>query len=530
MRTRTKYKSAHIPSLSLWGGPAAPACLVDAFLSTAIARPDTLALIDGNREVTYRELVAWVRRINELLVDNGVRPEDRVAVTGPRGCEVVAAFLATVCVGATYVPLDQEYPPKRLAHMLSDSQAGILLYTGDVPPLEFAGVTLEIPPSWAVEGNRLVEDSWRPSACQADRPVYLIYTSGSTGWPKGVAIPHSCLDNMVQWQCDHSVRPDLRTGQFAPLNFDVCFQEILGTLCGGGTLVIMPEPLRQDPFALLDWLERNRIERIFLPYMALHMLSVASSIDDAADRLSLLEVNTAGEQLVCTPPIREFFTRRPDCRLANHYGQSESAMVASHILEGPSSTWPSLPPIGIPLPGCELLVDSSESDEAGVGELLVTGLPVSNGYLNQPELNLQRFVTVPTTPWGNSRAFRTGDLVRVENGVVHFLARLDHDVKIRGIRVNLLEVDAWLLDQPGVSEAVCVAVRSPGGSRQLRAAIALDDDRTDLNSDALLAALAEVLPAVAVPLSLTVLPELPRTASGKVDREAVADRIGRHTS
>ncbi|MEU0214018.1 AMP-binding protein [Streptomyces sp. NPDC006265] len=527
MTTQTPDCGVGLSARSLWGGPASPRCLLDSLLSTARDRLDTVALVAENGEFTYGELLAWVRRISDLLVENGVRPEDRVAVTGPRGPEVVAAFLATICVGATYVPLDQEYPARRLAHMLRDSAARTLLYTGPAPSFDTGAVPLEIPPAPDAT-SAAVDADWSPVACRADLPVYVIYTSGSTGWPKGVVLPHRCIDNMVQWQCGHSVRSDLRTAQFAPLNFDVCFQEILGTLCGGGTLVIMPEPCRQDPFALFGWLVEERIERIFLPYMALHMLAVASSAEDDGDRLCLLEVNTAGEQLVCTPPIREFFARHPTCRLANHYGQSESAMVTSHILEGPSETWPSLPPIGVPLPGCEVLVDPAESADPDVGELLVAGLPVSNGYLNQPDLNRSRFVTVPPTSQGHTHAFRTGDLVRVEDGVVHFLSRLDHDVKIRGIRVNLLEVDAWLLDRPGVSEAACVVVESPGGTRHLRAAVATNEDGTDMDVDTLLAELAEVLPAVSVPLSLEVLPELPRTPSGKIDRDAVAALIRRH--
>ncbi|GHH42433.1 amino acid adenylation domain-containing protein [Streptomyces umbrinus] len=511
--------------LTVWGGPAAPDCLLTSLLRTAVAQPEAVAVVDDGTEFTYAGLHHWSLVIARLLTEHGVGAADRVAVTGPRSAAIVAAFLATVRTGATYVPLDPEYPARRLEHMLQDSGAKLLLHTGDRPKYDTAATTLRIPapPSAAPRLEYTPDEA--PIACSPDLPVYVIYTSGTTGWPKGVAVPHSCLDNMAAWQWNHSVRPDLRTGQFAPLNFDVWFQEVLGTLCGGGTLVIMPERLRRDPFELLSWLHQHHVERLFLPYLALNMLSMAASVEDSLDHLSLVEINTAGEQVVCTPPIRELFARLPGCRFNNHYGQSESAMVTAHTLDGPSDTWPSLPPIGTPLPGCELLIDPLDPAEPEVGELLVAGLPVSLGYLNQPELNAQRYIGAPPTPQGHTRAFRTGDLVRLDNGIVYFLSRRDHDVKIRGTRVNLLEIDAWLLDQDRVAEAVCVAVEAAGGTRSLRAVVTAEDPATPPDTRTLLAELATVLPPTSIPASLTVVDELPRTPSGKIDREQVHKQL-----
>ncbi|WP_190620442.1 AMP-binding protein [Streptomyces venezuelae] len=505
------------PGPALWGGTARPECLLEGLVRTVAERPDELALVDGSTRLTYAELWAWVAELAATLGRNGVEPGTRVAVTGGRSARTVAALLATVAVGATYVPLDASYPVNRLTFMLRDSGASLLLHDGP-PPIADATATLAIEdPSGAGAGD------FRPVACRPDLPVYVIYTSGSTGRPKGVTIQHSVLDNMATWQRTDSVRPDLRTAQFAPLNFDVCFQEILGTLCGGGTLVIAPETLRRDPFAFLTWLAEQRIERLFLPYVALHMLAVAASAQDGGPDLSLLEVNTAGEQLLTTPPIRALFEALPRARLGNHYGQSESAMVSSYVLPADPGTWPLLPPIGRPLPGCELLVDPTDPDDPTVGELLVAGAPVSLGYLDRPELNAERFVTVERTPHGHTEAFRTGDLVRVEGDLVYFLSRLDHDVKIRGIRVNLLEVEACLLQQPGVATAVCVALEPVPGSRQLRAAVTLHPDVEEPGD--LRAALADLLPEASVPASVTVLTGLPRTPSGKIDRDSVAESL-----
>lgn len=521
----TKETSAPTKSrgiYSLWGGDTEVRCLLDSLAETARRQKHDIAVQDEEHELTYGRLITWASHIAELLDDHGIRPGDRVAVTGPRGAAVVAAMLATVGAGATYVPLDVAYPVRRLEHMAADSEARLLLYSGDEPAFDLKARAVRIPAAPG-PGDAETTSALSRQSCRPDLPVYVIYTSGSTGLPKGVALPHRCVDNMAAWQWRHSVRPDLRTAQFAPLNFDVWFQEVLGTLCGGGTLVVMPEMLRRDPIALLDWLADHRIERLFLPYVALHMLAVVAEAADSLEHLALAEVNAAGEQLVCTPAVRELFRRLPDCRLNNHYGQSESAMVTVHTLTGSSDGWPALPPIGRPLPGCEVLVVPTEPGEPAVGELLVAGAPLSVGYLHQFELNAERYVSLDgPTPQGHRRAFRTGDLVRVEGDTVHLLSRLDHEVKVRGVRVNPLEVDACLLEQPGIVEAVTVAVDIAPGSRQLRAAVTSDVGADDFDGARVLKALAELLPEHSVPVSVTVLPELPRTPSGKADRDAIA--------
>jgi D-alanine--poly(phosphoribitol) ligase subunit 1 len=502
----------------LWGGAAQPPCVLEEFEHSVRLRPDALAVADPEHRMSYRDLARWIARITDLLREAGIAPGDTVAVTGPRGTAVVAAAWAVVGVGATYLPLDSNFPQKRLAHMLAESGAKVLLHAG--PDREMPVPHRIAIPEWS-EAERTAETGLNFVACTPDAPLYVIYTSGSTGNPKGVAVPHRCIDNMAYWQRHHSARQDLRTAQFAPMNFDIWFQEVLSTLCGGGSLVIMPEELRQDPIELLDWLAHERIERLFTPCVALHMLATAATASDTLENLALREINTAGEQLVCTPVIKDFFDRLSHCRLNNHYGQSESHTVSVHTLDGPSGAWPSLPPIGLPLPGCEILLDVAESGDSQIGELLVAGLPLSLGYVNQPELTAQRYVQVPPTAHGHNRAFRTGDLASVENGVMHFLGRIDEEVKIRGFRVNPLEVEACLGKLPGVAEAVCVPVNLGAGSRQLRAAVTVAaGEQFDAISS--LAALREELPWFSIPPYISVLPALPRKPSGKADRAAIA--------
>lgn len=514
-------------SRSLWGGPATPPCLVDALTGTADRNREVTAVVDGDVSLTYGELMDWAARIASDLDRSGSPRGGRVGIACPRGAAAVAALVAVALSGRTYVPLDLEYPRRRLEHMLKDSGADVLLYEGNDHGL--GADTLSVPlvrpaRSSALDATGDENDrSWITSH-HPDLPVYIIYTSGSTGWPKGVMLPHSSLDNVVEWQAASSVAPDLRTGQFAPLNFDVSFQEIFGTLGGGGTLVIIPETLRRDSIGLLDWLSRTKVERLFLPYVALQMLAAAAGFEESVAKLSLKEINVAGEQLVCTEEISSFFSRVPDCRLVNHYGQSESAMVSYHILPDSVDEWPVLPPIGIPLPGCELLIDVEDGAE-GIGELLVAGTPLSLGYLGQPGLNAKRYIAIETTAHGHTRAFRTGDLVRFESGQVRMLTRIDDDVKLRGVRINLAEIEAQLLAVPEISAAVAVITGKNGVPRALRAGVTLKDPSRHFDEEAARQRLAEALPEVSVPLSVSVLADLPRTPSGKADREAASAAI-----
>jgi amino acid adenylation domain-containing protein len=510
---------------TLWGGPALPGRLLDTLAGVVVQRPHELAVIEDGRRLTYADLFGWAGAIAESLTWHGVRPGDRVAVACHRGAGAVATLVATVLLGAAYVPLDRSYPARRLEHMVADSDPAVLVHDGEPPAFAARCARLALPdPADAPPFTPADAANWRAARNGPELPVYVIYTSGSTGWPKGVAVDGGCVDAMVAWQVDYSPEPDLRTAQFAPLNFDVFFQETLATLAGGGTLAIVPERLRREPGHLLAWLAEHRVQRLFLPYVALQMLAVAATPALLAE-LRLVEVNAAGEQLVCTGAIRELFARLPGCRLVNHYGQSESAMVSAHVLTGPPDQWPALPPIGVPLPGCEVLVDVLDPAEPAVGELLVTGRPLAAGYLNQPELTSARWTPIARTPRGNERAFRTRDLVELIGGQLHYLSRLDSDVKIRGVRVNLQEIDARLLACPGVAAAATVVVHTASGARSLRAAIVPLRPHDPPGAEELIAELRRTLPDVAVPVSITTVPELPRTPSGKIGRSAVADLI-----
>jgi D-alanine--poly(phosphoribitol) ligase subunit 1 len=496
------------------GGPADDTSPWARLLHVADRHPRRVAVIEAGAGLDYQELVRAVRGAAARLRAHGVVPGDRVVVAGARTQGLLVAALATMFCGAAYVPLDPAYPRERRAHVVRDCAARLVLTES----------ALLEDPAWGGAGVLPIEDlaaarqdSGEPHTHAPEDGVYIIYTSGSTGWPKGVQLPARSIHNMVTWQVQHSCRPDPVTAQFAPISFDVFFQEVLGTLAGGGTLALVPETARADSFELIEWLALHQVERLFLPYLGLQMLALA--VPAHGDPLPhLREVNVAGEPLMITPAIRAFFCSTEHVRLNNHYGQSESAMVSVGTLPEDASTWPVAASVGRPLPGCELLLDTGDDDMTG--ELLVAGAPIAARYESQPELSGQRWVDV-TLDGVTTRAFRTGDSVReLEDGQIQVLGRIDRQVKVRGYRVDLLEVEAVLREQPDVAEAAVVLLDHGRGTR-LTGFVTCLPDLPLFDEDSLLEQLAGRLPEHAVPVELRQVPVLPRTTSGKVDRLAL---------
>ncbi|HEY3668969.1 MAG TPA: amino acid adenylation domain-containing protein, partial [Polyangiaceae bacterium] len=479
--------------------------------------PASLAVSFEARSLSYRELDDRANRLARFLVSQGVAPDAVVAICGERSPELMVAVLAVLKAGACYLPLDANYPSERLAFMLEDSRASFLIrqrgLSVDLPaqrPPE-----LEIYPELGLlhEG-----DAARLGLRhQPDGLAYAIYTSGSTGKPKGVAMVHRALDNLIEWQLsDSAVRGPVATLQFAPLSFDVHFQELFSTWCSGGRLVLVREAARLEMLELLSLIERERVERLFLPFIALQSLA---DIAVAHERLPacLREVITAGEQLQITRAVAEFFTRLPQARLFNHYGPSETHVVTSLRLEGDPKSWPALPSIGYALPNVTLAIvdDNGQVVAPGAeGELFIGGIALARGYLFREALTAERFVVRD-----GARYYRTGDLVKeLGNGEIQFLGRLDGQVKVRGYRIELGEIEVALSAHPAVKEAaVSVHERGPGDKRLI--AYLVLEPGADIAK--LRELIAERLPDYMMPSAFIPLAALPRTPSGKVDKRAL---------
>jgi len=490
-------------------------CLHKVFEQKAATRPDATAVVYGSEQITYGELNRRANRLAHHLRSLGVGPDSRVGLCLERSIEMVIGLLGVLKAGAAYVPLDPQYPAQRLSFMLDDSAVAVVLTQNQIAARlsEYTG-TVIFPAE--VELQPGLSEANPESGVTLDNLVYVLYTSGSTGVPKGTALKHGALTNLISWQHGRSPVPEgARTLQFASLSFDVSFQEIFSTLCEGGTLVLISEDDRRDPVKLLSLLENERIQRLYLPFVALRQLAEAAG--SSVTLPDLQQVITAGEQLQITPAVAQFFSRLDGCTLHNHYGPSESHVVTTYDLAGDPSLWPLLPPIGRPVANTSIYVLDRRLEPAPLGvagELYIGGVAIARGYHARPSLTAERFIPDPFSSEPGARLYRTGDQARyLANGQVEYLGRVDQQVKVRGFRVELGEVEAALAECDGVRQAVVLAKE-----HRLAAYVIPDEGRPAPTISALREELRQRLPEYMLPSAFIFLSEWPLTPSGKVDR------------
>ena len=435
---------------------------------------------------------------------------------------MVIALLGILKAGAAYLPLDPNYPTERLQYMLEDASPHLVLTQAElsvsVPPSQVRVLTLD---EIADHLAGYSEQDFEQAPAASGRPLYVIYTSGSTGRPKGTVMPHRSMSNLLDWHRRELPCEGQRVLQFAALSFDVAFQETFSTLCSGGTLVLLEEWIRRDARALLELLDEQRIERLFVPPLMLHSLAEAAATAGTYPRC-LKDVITAGEQLRVSPEIVNFFGRLSAGRLHNHYGPTETHVVTALTLTGAAGDWPALPTIGRPIQNtCIYILDAhGRPVPAGaVGEIYIGGASLARGYLHRPEVTAERFVR---DPFGGpySRLYRTGDLGRWRNdATVEYRGRNDDQVKMRGYRIELGEIEAQLARHAQVREAAVVLREGEGGEKQLVAYLTTRD--AGVKVEELRAHLCGTLPEHMIPTAFVVLSRLPLTPSGKLDRRSL---------
>jgi amino acid adenylation domain-containing protein len=465
-------------------------------LDRVIAQPGAhVACIAGSETLTYAELRAHIEAHAVALIARGIGAESIVAFDAVRSAQTIALMLAILKVGAAYLPLDPALPYERRRQILDDAQPHLIIESVDTP---------NTPSSTA--------------SMQRGDLAYVLFTSGSTGRPKGVAMRTAAVSALIDWHVAHPrLGKSARTLQFAPLSFDVSFQEILSTFATGGTLIVASEAERRDPWALLDLIERERIERIFLPYVALQAIADAATSAGRAPPSSLADVITAGEQLRITSAIRALFTALPNSVLHNHYGPTEAHVVTVHELAGDSARWPDLPPIGKALPHVRIRI--GDDDVAEEGELLLGGECLARDYINQASLTADRFVERVGERW-----YRTGDNVRRNaDGSLDYLGRLDDQVKLAGYRIEPAEIEAVIGAHAHVAQVAVVAVGTGSDKRLAAHIVPRESTATHAELIGALQRMCEAsLPAYMVPQEFAVHALLPLTASGKIDRRRLA--------
>ncbi|HYK42874.1 MAG TPA: amino acid adenylation domain-containing protein, partial [Thermoanaerobaculia bacterium] len=525
-RSSESSRSVPFPWNDTEGELSSEANVARLFERQARRSPDAVAVMFGADRLSYTELDERSNRLARVLRRRGVAPGILAGVSLERSIHAPIAVLAILKAGGAYVALDPAYPRERIAFMLEDSNAPIVLTdratAANLPVVPARTLALDSAPvleSMAAEDRGPLEGG-------ADREdlAYVLYTSGSTGRPKGVAMPHRALLNLIEWQIHEARNAAAKTLQFASLNFDVSFQEMFSTWCAGGILQLVSEELRRNPAALWRHIREESIERLFLPFIALQQLAEAAE-DVHGEAPLLRDVITAGEQLQITPQIRRFF-ETPGRLLHNHYGPSETHVVTAFTLEGPASQWPALPPIGRPIRNARVyLLDPERQPVASgsPGEIYIGGEGVAVGYWKRPELTAERFVPDSFQQGDHSRLYRTGDLGRCDaDGQIEFLGRLDDQAKIRGFRVEPGEVSAALAQHPAVAESVVVVREDQHRDKILAAYVVFRPGQT-ARSPELRSFLKSKLPEYMVPSFFVSLPSLPLTPSGKVDRRALPE-------
>ncbi|MGO1072601.1 amino acid adenylation domain-containing protein [Lysobacter sp. CA199] len=523
-------ESANPPAVAY---PDAP-CVHELFEQQVRRDAHAVALIHHDRTLTYAELNARANALAHRLIEHGVVAGDRVALCVERGFEMVVGLLAALKAGAAYVPLDTTYPGERLSRVLTDSAPAAVLI--DAVGRGALGAAIAADPR-AIDldtdiGIDAREDDPRIAGLRADHPAYVIYTSGSTGVPKGVAMPHAPLVNLIRWQLAE-LAPARRILQFAAIGFDVAFQEIFGALCSGAGLVLIDAQTRLNFPRLVRWIGEHAVERVHLPYIAAQ--SLAEAVDDLADdeldtlRDSLRDVIVAGEQLRLTPQIKRLFRRLPDCRLHNHYGPTETHVATAYVLGGDIEQAPSHAPIGRPIANARVyLLDrhGQPVPTGAAGELFIGGAAVAQGYLDRADLTAQRFVRDPFADDTQARMYRTGDLARyLSDGNLSFLGRNDHQVKIRGFRIELGEIEACLSEHEAVLECAVLAREDAlGRTRLIAYTVAAAADGVDGDwASRLRGHLSARLPEYMVPAAFVALDALPVTPNGKLDTRALPE-------
>jgi amino acid adenylation domain-containing protein len=500
-------------------------CAQELFAAQAALTPDQVAVEFCGEHVTYRDLNERANRLANFLKQQGVGPETRVGICMERSLEVVVALLAVIKAGGAHTPLDPGYPKERLSFMLGDSRVQFILTQSSMLNIlpEHSLPTVLLDAEWDRVRSFSAENP--PVETCPDNLAYVVYTSGSTGRPKGVAMRHRTLANLFQWQLTrYRPNPAARTVQFTSFSFDVSVQEILNTLCTGGVLVMMPEELRRDPVRTAQFLIDKRIERLYLPFTALHQLCEAFEHLDAYPT-ALQEIVSTGEQMRLTETIRRALGHVPGLVLHNQYGPTETHFATGFSLAGDPHSWPTLPSVGRPLTNARIYVLDEHLQPVPIGvpgEVYIGGVPIARGYLERPRQNAEKFRPDPFCDEPGARIYQTGDLARFRaDGNLTYIGRLDHQIKIRGFRIELGEIEAVLVKHPAVRSAVVVPIRDASGDNSLMAYVVPEAGQVSTVPE-LRRHLKEKLPDYMVPAKIVMSSSMPMSPNGKVDRKVLS--------
>src|SRR5580658_9583860 len=415
------------------------ATLPELFAAQAARSPEAVAVVFGEQRLSYAALDARANQLAHHLRNLGVGPEVVVGLCVERSLEMLVGLIGILKAGGAYLPLDPSYPSARLAFMLEDAGAPVLLTQAALRQRipEHRGTIVELDADWPAIAR---QPTTAPgNTLHPQNTAYVIYTSGSTGTPKGVAMGYGALSNLISWSTHQTQGgPGNTVAQFTAISFDVSAQEIFSAITTGKTLFLPTEDVRRNPAQLVHWLTSHKINEFFAPNLIIEALCDAI-IEEGNDPTTLTHLAQAGEALTLSENLRKFFSYRSNVQLHNHYGPTETHVVSAYDFPQDTLKWPELAPIGRPITNTQVYVLDSGLEPVPigvVGELYVARTGLGRGYVGRCGLTAERFVANPFGMAG-SRLYRTGDLARWRrDGVLEFLGRADHQVKLRGFRIE----------------------------------------------------------------------------------------------
>jgi len=495
-------------------------CIHELIEEQAARNPGVEAVVFGEKRLTYGELNARANRLAHRLRLLDVKPDTRVAICVERGIEAVVGILGVLKAGGCYVPLDPDYPEDRLRFMMADSSSRVLLKKGDHVHAWACNV-----PEIDLDSDFDDQPDTNPGPVDEDpassKLAYVIYTSGSTGAPKAVMVEHKSLVNLIfDWisrfkgsQLDRSFQASMWTS----FCFDVSVFEIFATLSTGGTLNIVPDAVRSDPPMLLDWLTQKRISFGFLPpFIVRNLRGLLENTGRALPFRRLL----VGVESLSEADLHWLRGATPGLTIVNGYGPTETTVFCTayqEIAERHRNA-----PIGRPIANTRVYIldDCRQPVPVGVpGELHIGGVGVARGYLGRPDLTAERFITDPFSVAPEARMYKTGDLGRwLSDGTIEFLGRNDSQVKLRGFRVELGEIEAKLAEYPQITEAAVLAREDAPGNKRL-VAYFVGAEHSDIG--AIRRHLSDHMPEYMIPAAFVRLARLPLTPNGKLDRKSL---------
>jgi amino acid adenylation domain-containing protein len=519
--------------------------LQDAISACAEARPEATALVWDHKKKSYGELEAMSNRVAQVLLDTRRGAGDRAAILIPKGFEAVSAILGALKAGAVYVPLDPAEPPARMARthasaecrwiLAADIDGAILrnaLAFDDLRPKPLIGWLGEHSPLGAppVVFARDDLDSFPATRPQPNGGpaglAQILFTSGSTGQPKGVMIPHETILCFLDWARDYfGICAADRISQHAPLRFDLSTFDIFGTLGTGAELHIVPPQLNLLPHRLGKFIRDHRLTQILCVPSVLNMLAKFDVVRDE-DFPELRRVLFAGEVLP-TPVLAYWMRKLPHVQFTNLYGPTETTIASTYytIPEPPTSMTDPIP-IGRACAGEDVLIlghDLKPVTGDETGDLYIRGAGVTDGYWRDPGRTAAAFLTDPEHPESGRKVYRTGDRARRDgDGLVYFCGRGDQQIKSRGYRIELEEIEAALNVQEDLFESAVVAVESTGFEGHLICCAYVPRADADLDESTLRSRLGALIPSYMLPMRWMRYESLPRNANGKVDRPLLA--------